>query len=239
MPPTLLPVIAIILIMIALAVLVRFVPFGLYLTAQAARAPGIDFATLIGMRLRKTPPERIILPLIACNKAGVLDVTVNKLEAHYLAKGNVDRVVNALISAHRAGMPLTFEQAAAIDLAGKNVLEAVQMAIHPKCLQLPPLKVVTRDGVETESYISVTLKSRLDRYTMADEAALSTRLSREFAIAIAAADSYQAYADNPTQIVNQVLTNNLDEDTAYENNNTNNNGVMPLHTPTAPLSQGL
>jgi uncharacterized protein YqfA (UPF0365 family) len=230
-------IVVIVAILIAFSIVVRFVPIGLYITAQAAGVPGIDIATLIGMRLRKTPHERIILPLIAANKAGV-DVTVNQLETHYMAKGNVDRIVNALISAKRAGIPLTFAQAAAIDLAGRNVLEAVQMSVHPKVVELPPLKVVTKDGVETETYVKVTVRSRIDRFVNSDEAALITAVSRELSIAIATADSYKAFADDPQTITQLVIDKEVDREMAYEIVAIDINGVMPFHAAvTVPLSE--
>src|SRR6185503_6171795 len=105
----------------------------------AAGVPGVNPLSLIGMRLKRVPQDRVVLPLIAAVKAGV-PVTVNQLETHYMAGGNVDRVVNALISAHRAQIPLSFEKAAAIDLAGRNVLEAVQMSVNPKVLETPVVK---------------------------------------------------------------------------------------------------
>src|SRR5690242_8154045 len=114
------------LFFIAVAVFLHFVPLGLWISAIAAGVP-VGIVTLIGMRLRRVPPAQIVLPLIKANKAG-LDISVNQLEAHYLAGGNVDRVVDALIAAHRAEIPLSFERSAAIDLAGRNVLEAVQMS---------------------------------------------------------------------------------------------------------------
>jgi len=109
------------------------VPVGLWISAFAANVR-VSIFTLIGMRLRRVVPSRVINPLIKATKAGI-NVSINKLEAHYLAGGNVDRVVNALIAAQRANIPLEFERAAAIDLAGRNVLEAVQMSVNPKLLK--------------------------------------------------------------------------------------------------------
>ena len=107
------------------SVFLHFVPIGLWISALAADVH-VGIFTLIGMRMRRVPPAKIVMPLIKANKAG-LDVNVNQLEAHYLAGGNVDKVVDALIASQRAQIVLPFERSAAIDLAGRDVLEAVQM----------------------------------------------------------------------------------------------------------------
>lgn len=113
---------------IVISVFFTFVPVALWISALAAGVR-VSIFTLIGMRLRRVIPSRIVNPLIKAHKAG-LDVTINQLESHYLAGGNVDRVINALIAAHRANIELTFERCAAIDLAGRDVLEAVQMSVN-------------------------------------------------------------------------------------------------------------
>lgn len=138
-------------IIIAAAVIVvslflHFVPIGLWISAMAAGV-SVGIVNLIGMRLRRVIPSKIILPLVKANKAG-LDVNVNQLEAHYLAGGDVDRVVDALIAAHRATMSLTFERACAIDLAGRDVLEAVQMSVNPKVIETPFISAVAQNGIE-------------------------------------------------------------------------------------------
>ena len=129
-----------ILIVLGIGLFFHFVPIGLWISAIAAGVH-VGIMTLIGMRLRRVPPSNIVLPLIKANKAG-LTVNVNQLEAHFLAGGNVDRVVDALIAAHRAQIPLTFERSAAIDLAGRDVLEAVQMSVNPKVIETPVVSAV-------------------------------------------------------------------------------------------------
>ena len=124
-----------ILLVIVAIIILSFVPVGLWISAIAAGVR-VSIVTLIGMRLRRVPPSQIILPLIKAEKAG-LETGIDKLEAHYLAGGNVDRVVDALVAAHRAQIHLTFERAAAIDLAGRDVLEAVQMSVNPKVIETP------------------------------------------------------------------------------------------------------
>ena len=114
------------------------------------------------MRLRRVPASQIVLPLIKANKAG-LDVNVNQLEAHYLAGGNVDRVIDALIAAHRAQIDLTFERGCAIDLAGRNVLEAVQMSVNPEVIETPVVSAVAKDGIELKVKARVTVRANIDR----------------------------------------------------------------------------
>ena len=119
-------------VIVFLLVLLNFIPIGLWISAWAAGVR-VGLLTLVGMRLRRVVPARIIMPMIKSVKAGI-PVSVDKLEAHHLAGGNVDRVVDALIAAQRADINLSFERAAAIDLAGRNVLEAVQMSVNPKVI---------------------------------------------------------------------------------------------------------
>ncbi len=123
------------LIVIVFSVIFSFIPIRLWIAAMAAGVR-VGLVTLIGMRLRRVIPAKVVEPLIKATKAG-LDLNVNKLEGHYLAGGNVDNVVNALIAAQRANIDLGFERAAAIDLAGRNVLEAVQMSVNPKVIETP------------------------------------------------------------------------------------------------------
>ena len=215
--------------MITLSVILRFVPFNLYISALAAGVPGVDPATLIAMRMKRIPQDKIVMPLIFTNKAGVR-VTVNQLETHYLARGNVHQLAMALIFAKRAGIPLEFEKAAAIDLSGANVLEAVQMAVNPKVVELPPMKVVTKDGLETETYVKVTLRSNIDNFVGANESTLTTKLSRDLSIAIASADGYQTLADDPSKITHSIVTSGYDETGAFEIVSIDVNGIMPLHS---------
>ena len=149
------------LAIIFLAIIFSFLPVGLWISALAARVPVGIFA-LIGMRLRRVVPVKIVAPLIKAPKAG-LDLNVNQLEGHYLAGGNVDRVVNALIAAQRAEIPLPFERAAAIDLAGRNVLEAVQMSVNPKVIETPVVAAVAKDGIELKAKAKVTVRANIDR----------------------------------------------------------------------------
>lgn len=146
---------------IVLAVFFTLVPVALWISAPAAGVR-VSIFTLIGMRLRRVIPSRIVNPLIKAHKAG-LDVSINQLESHYLAGGNVDRVVNALIAAHRANIELSFERGAAIDLAGRDVLEAVQMSVNPKVIETPFIAGVAINGIEVKAKARITVRANLDR----------------------------------------------------------------------------
>lgn len=146
MDPFVFPVGVLILAVLAGSIFLHFVPVGLWISALAADV-NISLFNLVGMRIRRVEPRMIVLPLIKGIKAG-LSLNSNQLEAHYLAGGNVDNVVDALIAAHRAQIVLSFEQAAAIDLAGRNVLEAVQMSVNPKVIETPTISAVAKNGIE-------------------------------------------------------------------------------------------
>ena len=150
-----------ILIIAGIAVFLNFVPLALWSSAIAAGV-NVGIFNLVGMRFRRVPASQIVLPLIKANKAG-LDVNVNQLEAHYLAGGNVDRVIDALIAAHRAQIPLSFERSCAIDLAGRNVLEAVQMSVNPEVIETPVVSAVAKDGIELKVKARVTVRANIDR----------------------------------------------------------------------------
>ena len=153
--------ISVIIIIAVIALFFNFVPLGLWISAIAAGV-NVGIFNLIGMRLRRVPASQIVLPLIKANKAG-MDVNVNQLEAHYLAGGNVDRVIDALIAAHRAQIPLTFERSCAIDLAGRNVLEAVQMSVNPEVIETPVVSAVAKNGIELKVKARVTVRANIDR----------------------------------------------------------------------------
>ncbi|WP_231705855.1 flotillin-like FloA family protein, partial [Effusibacillus lacus] len=149
------------LAIIVLAILFTFIPVALWISAWAAGVR-ISIFNLIGMRLRRVVPARIVEPLIKATKAG-LDINTNQLESHYLAGGNVDRVVNALIAAERANIQLGFERAAAIDLAGRDVLQAVQMSVNPRVIETPIVSAVAKDGIEVRVRARVTVRANIDR----------------------------------------------------------------------------
>lgn len=168
------------------------------------------------MRLRRVPPGRIIIPLIKAYKAG-LDVTIDKLEAHYLAGGNVDRVIDALIAAHRADIPLEFERAAAIDLAGRNVLEAVQMSVNPRVIETPLISAVAKNGIELKVIARVTVRANIDRLVGgAGEATIIARVGEGIVTTVGSSESHEEVLENPDQISRTVLAKGLDSGTAFE-----------------------
>lgn len=151
-----------IIIVVLLILLFAFVPMRLWITALASGSH-VGIGTLIGMRLRKVPPARIVLPLIQARKAG-LQLNTNQLESHYMAGGHVDAVVNALIASSRAGMNIPFEMAAAIDLAGRDVLEAVRMSVNPKVIETPNISADSHKSVleNPDSISKAILQKGLD-----------------------------------------------------------------------------
>lgn len=198
-----------------LAVFFSFVPVGLWISAFAADVK-VSILTLIGMRLRRVTPSKIVIPLIMATKAGV-EVNVNQLEAHYLAGGNVDRVVNSLIAAHRADMNLSFERAAAIDLAGRDVLDAVKMSVSPKVIETPSVSAVAKDGIELLAKARVTLRTNLDRLIGgAGEATVLARVGEGIVTTVGSASSHKEVLENPDKISRTVLDKGLDAGTAFE-----------------------
>ncbi len=210
----------VLLLIIALAVVfvalfLTFIPVGLWISAYAAGVH-VGIFTLIGMRLRRVAPAKIILPLIKASKAG-LDVVVNQLEAHYLAGGNVDKVVNALIAAHRANMDLLFIRAAAIDLAGRDVLEAVKMSVNPKVIETPNISGVAQNGIELLVKARVTVRTNLDRLIGgAGEATVIARVGEGIVTTVGSSLSHKEVLENPDKISHTVLSKGLDAGTAFE-----------------------
>ncbi|HGY10585.1 MAG TPA: UPF0365 family protein [Oceanithermus profundus] len=203
------------LILIGLFVLFSIVPVGLWIQAWASGVR-VPLTTLIGMRLRRIPPARIIYPLINATKAGI-PVELNKLESHYLAGGNVDRVVNALIAAQKAGINLTFDRAAAIDLAGRDVLEAVQVSVNPKVIQTPMVAAVAKDGIQLLATARITVRANIDRLVGgAGEETIIARVGEGIVTTIGSASSHKDVLENPDMISKTVLDKGLDAGTAFE-----------------------
>lgn len=200
---------------ILLAIILSFVPVMLWISALAAGVR-ISIITLIGMRLRRVIPGRIINPLIKAHKAG-LNVTINQLESHYLAGGNVDRVVNALIAAQRANIDLTFERCAAIDLAGRDVLEAVQMSVNPKVIETPFIAGVAMDGIEVKAKARITVRANIDRLVGgAGEDTIIARVGEGIVSTIGSSHDHKKVLENPDLISQTVLKKGLDAGTAFE-----------------------
>lgn len=202
-------------IIIVLSLFFSFVPVGLWVSAAAAGVR-VGIFTLVGMRLRRVVPSRVVNPLIKAQKAG-LTVSINQLEAHYLAGGNVDKVVNALIAAQRANIPLEFERAAAIDLAGRDVLEAVQMSVNPKVIETPIIAAIAKDGIELKAKARVTVRANIDRLVGgAGEQTIIARIGEGVVTTVGSADSHKDVLENPDLISKTVLGKGLDAGTAFE-----------------------
>lgn len=208
-------IIGIVIVFVILAVFFTFVPVALWISALAAGVK-VSIFTLVGMRLRRVIPSRIVNPLIKAHKAGI-DVTINQLESHYLAGGNVDRVVNALIAAHRANIELTFERAAAIDLAGRDVLEAVQMSVNPKVIETPFIAGVAMNGIEVKAKARITVRANLDRLVGgAGEETIVARVGEGIVSTLGSSESHSKVLENPDLISQTVLSKGLDSGTAFE-----------------------
>ncbi|WP_153733234.1 flotillin-like protein FloA [Sporosarcina obsidiansis] len=206
---------AVFIIIIVLAVFFTFVPVTLWISAIAAGVR-VSIFTLIGMRLRRVIPSRVVNPLIKAHKAG-LTVTINQLESHYLAGGNVDRVVNSLIAAQRANIALTFERAQAIDLAGRDVLEAVQMSVNPKVIETPFIAGVAMNGIEVKAKARITVRANIDRLVGgAGEDTVVARVGEGIVSTIGSSASHAKVLENPDMISQTVLTKGLDSGTAFE-----------------------
>jgi len=203
------------LIIIALSLFFSFVPVMLWISAWASGVR-VGIVTLIAMRIRRVIPSRIVNPLIKATKAG-LGLNINQLESHYLAGGNVDRVVNALIAAQRANIDLVFERAAAIDLAGRDVLLAVQMSVNPKVIETPIVAAVAKDGIEVKVRARVTVRANIERLVGgAGEETIIARVGEGIVTTVGSAASHKETLENPDTISRTVLDKGLDAGTAFE-----------------------
>ncbi|MGI6192507.1 MAG: flotillin-like protein FloA [Christensenellales bacterium] len=202
-------------ILIVLSIFLSFFPVSLWISALASGVR-IGIFQLVGMRIRKVRPARIVNPLIKATKAG-LSVPINKLEAHYLAGGNVDRVINALIAAQRAGIPLDFEKACAIDLAGRDVLNAVQMSVNPKVIETPIVAAIAKDGIELRAKARVTVRANIDRLVGgAGEETVIARVGEGIVTTVGSSNTHKGVLENPDLISRTVLGKGLDAGTAFE-----------------------
>ncbi|QQS27741.1 MAG: flotillin-like protein FloA [Sphingobacteriales bacterium] len=204
-----------VLIIIALALFLYYVPLMLWVSAAAAGVP-ISLIQLALMRLRKVDPIVIVNALITATKAGV-KVHRDELEAHYLAKGNVPLVVSALISANKANIDLDFKLATAIDLAGRDVFDAVQTSVNPKVINTPPVSAVAKDGIQLIARARVTVKANIRQLVGgAGEETIIARVGEGIVSTIGSSDSHKKVLENPDSISKLVLAKGLDSGTAYE-----------------------
>lgn len=211
-----LPLIMVVIVVITLlSIFLTFVPIGLWVTAHFSGVK-VSVATLVGMRLRRVAPYRIINPLIKATKAG-LNIEINKLEAHYLAGGDVNMVIDALIAAQRANIDLEFEQAAAIDLAGRNVFEAVQVSVNPKVIETPVIAGVAMDGIEICAKAKVTVRANIERLVGgAGEETIIARVGEGIVTTVGSAQKHSIVLENPDSISQTILRKGLDSGTAFE-----------------------
>ena len=202
-------------IIIGISIFLWAIPIPLWISAIAAHVR-VGLINLIGMRLRRVPPPLIVRQLIAATKAG-LEINTDLLEAHYLAGGNVGKVTNALIAADKARIELSFEKAAAIDLAGREVLEAVKMSVIPKVITTPMVAAVARDGIQVKAICRVTVRTNIERLVGgAGEETILARVGEGIVTTIGSAISHKAVLENPDGISKTVLDKGLDAGTAFE-----------------------
>ena len=203
------------LVIILLCIFLSFVPVGLWFQARFSGVR-VPIGALIGMKLRKVQPRRLVESLIQARKAG-LQINISQLETHLLAGGNVKRVINALIAAQRANIDLPFEKACAIDLAGRDVFEAVQMSVTPKVIETPVVAAIAKDGIELRAKARVTVRTDISRLVGgAGEETVIARVGEGIVTTVGSAESHKAVLENPDSISRTVLAKGLDAGTAYE-----------------------
>jgi uncharacterized protein YqfA (UPF0365 family) len=201
---------------IGLWIIFYFIPVGLWFSALISGVR-ISLLQLILMRWRKVPPNVIVRAMIEAHKAGLREVKRDELEAHYLAGGHVEKVVHALVSANKANIELTFQMATAIDLAGRDVLEAVQMSVNPKVIDTPPVAAVAKDGIQLIAKARVTVRANIKQLVGgAGEETVLARVGEGIVSSIGSADSHKAVLENPDSISKVVLEKGLDAGTAFE-----------------------
>ena len=208
-------IILVAIVVVALIILLWFFPVALWFQAILSGVH-ISLIQLLLMRWRGVNPKTIVMGMITGTKAG-LSLKANELEAHYLAKGNVTKVIMALISANKANIPIDFKMASAIDLAGRDVLEAVQMSVNPKVINTPPVTAVAKDGIELIAKARVTVRANIKQLVGgAGEETILARVGEGIVSSIGSSDSHKSVLENPDSISKLVLNKGLDAGTAYE-----------------------
>ena len=211
------PVIVLIAVLaILLVIFFYYVPFLLWISAMVSGVH-ISLVQLFLMRIRKVPPYRIVQCMIEAHKSGLQDVKRDGLEAHYLAGGHIERVVHALVSANKANIDLTFQMATAIDLAGRDVFDAVQMSVNPKVIDTPPVTAVAKDGIQLIAKARVTVRANIKQLVGgAGEDTILARVGEGIVSSIGSSDSHKSVLENPDSISKLVLRKGLDAGTAFE-----------------------
>jgi len=209
----------ILIVALALVVLIVFFyycPFFLWISARVSGVK-VSLLQLVLMRIRQVPPGVIVRALIEAHKAGLHDVTRDDLEAHYLAGGNVERVVHALVSAAKANIDLGFKMATAIDLAGRDVFQAVQMSVNPKVIDTPQVTAVAKDGIQLIAKARVTVRANIRQLVGgAGEDTVLARVGEGIVSSIGSSESHKQVLENPDSISKLVLKKGLDSGTAFE-----------------------
>lgn len=201
---------------VLLVIFLYYVPFLLWVSAQVSGVR-ISLIQLFLMRIRKVPPHKIVDCMIEAHKAGLVDVTRDGLEAHYLAGGHIERVVHALVSANKANFDLSFQMATAIDLAGRDVFEAVQMSVNPCVIDTPPVAAVAKDGIQLIAKARVTVRANIAHLVGgAGEDTILARVGEGIVSSIGSAASHKEVLENPDSISKLVLKKGLDQGTAFQ-----------------------
>lgn len=205
-----------IIVLIALGIFFYYVPFFLWISARVSGVR-ISLIQLFLMRIRKVPANVIVRAMIEAHKAGLSDVNRDDLEAHYLAGGNVEKVVHALVSAAKANIDLGFKMATAIDLAGRDVFQAVQMSVNPKVIDTPPVTAVAKDGIQLITKARVTVRANIRQLVGgAGEDTVLARVGEGIVSSIGSSESHKQVLENPDSISKLVLKKGLDSGTAFE-----------------------
>ncbi|MDD2403616.1 MAG: flotillin-like protein FloA [Victivallaceae bacterium] len=205
----------VILCAVFLIFILSFIPLRDWIAAIFAGVR-VNFISLLGMRLRRVPPKVIVSALIQARKAGI-DITADILETHYLAGGNILRVVDALIAADKARLNLSIQRATAIDLAGRDVLDAVKMSVNPKVIETPNISAVAKNGIQLIVLARVTVRANLERLVGgAGEETIIARVGEGIVTTIGSSNSHKDVLENPDLISKTVLKKGLDAGTAFE-----------------------
>src|SRR5574344_85202 len=214
--PTLFPLVMLGAAVLLLSVFFYYVPFLLWISAKVSGV-NISLIQLFLMRIRKVPPYRIVQCMIEAHKAGLQNVKRDGLEAHYLAGGHIERVVHALVSANKANIDLTFQMSTAIDLAGRDVFDAVQMSVNPKVIDTPPVTAVAKDGIQLIAKARVTVRANIKQLVGgAGEETILARVGEGIVSSIGSSDTHKMVLENPDSISKLVLSKGLDAGTAFE-----------------------
>ena len=201
---------------IFLFIFFHYVPFFLWLSAKVSGV-NISLVQLFLMRIRNVPPHIIVPAMIEAHKAGLNNITRDELEAHYMAGGHVERVVHALVSASKANIELTFQMATSIDLAGRDVFEAVQMSVNPKVIDTPAVTAVAKDGIQLITKARVTVRANIRQLVGgAGEDTILARVGEGIVSSIGSSENHKSVLENPDSISKLVLRKGLDAGTAFE-----------------------